>query len=162
MEKYTLWDQCSLLALYQINGVFCCGNFHFHVSVPSLWFYFLCWSFCRNWSQQKHSWNAAEGLFIPVTPHHGWFKNMGLGSLCPSLTKSSHADSDTAPVSPTRSQVALLGTSSASWLNEPFHLKHSSSQTALIQSARPQEACSPKCSLLLHLWQLLINQWVYD
>lgn len=53
--------------------------------------------------------------------------------------KSSRAGSDTAPVSPARSQVTLVGTSSASWLKEPFHLKHSSSQTAPIQSARPQE-----------------------
>lgn len=118
--------------------------------------------FCRSWSQQQQSWNTAEGLFIPVTQHHGWFQNRCLGFLCPSFMQSSHAGSAIAPVSPARSQVALLGTASASWLSEPFHFQHSSSQTTPIQSARPQEACAPKLSVLLHLLQLLRNQRVDD
>lgn len=91
-----------------------------------------------------------------------WFQNRCLGFLCPSFMQSSHAGSAIAPVSPARSQVALLGTASASWLSEPFHFQHSSSQTTPIQSARPQEACAPKLSVLLHLLQLLRNQRVDD
>lgn len=157
MEKYLLG---SLFTISTVPDQWCVLR-HFNVSVPSLWFHSLCWAFCRNWSQQKHSWNTTEGLSIPVTQqHHGCFTNRCLGFLWPCFMKSSHAGSDRAPVSPARNQVALVGTSSASWLHEPFHLKHSSSQTTAIQSAKPMEASSPKCSLLLHLLQLLINQRV--
>lgn len=52
------------------------------------------------------------------------------------------------------SQVVLLATFTTSWLKEPFHLKHSSFQAAQIQCVKPQEACSPPCLLLWHLFLL--------